>query len=537
MFSGLQNSWHRLCSERIEHLFATDKKRERKFSLERMSFLIDYSKTHLDREARDQLLRLCDSVDLADHILNLFSGKRINNSENRPVLHHLLRNSHQSSVLIDGHDPGPQVQSTLMDMKDLYKAIKGTVRLGSGGRFRDAVNIGIGGSDLGPAMVTEALRPYHEGLKCHFVANVDGANIHDVLKKLNAKTTLLIISSKTFSTIETVENAKTALEWLSRYGGNPSQQVIAVTAAPNRAQEFGIEDRNIFCFADWVGGRYSVWGPTGLPVMLAIGPANFAQFLRGAAEIDRHFQSTNWEFNLPVVLALLDIWHHQICRHPTRAVLPYDQRLALFPSFLQQLEMESNGKGVMADGSPLDQPAAPVIWGGVGTNSQHAFFQLLQQGGQVVPCEFLIAANGHEEALRHHHELLISNCLAQAHSLMVGRNLDETRAQLLAQGLAADACEQQSQHRIFIGNRPSVTIMYPKLTPKMLGRLIAIYEHRVFVEGVFLGINSFDQWGVELGKEVARDIHDKLCVSSASCGDDRGMSVLMKFLRQHRPVN
>ena len=534
MFADLQASWRRLRSERIDGLFEIDKHRERKFSLERMSFVLDYSKIHLDRAARDQLLRLCDSVGLADHISDLFSGKRINISENRPVLHHLLRSSHRHSVLVDGQDAGPPVQSTLKDMQYLYRAIKGLLRLGSGGQITDAVNIGIGGSDLGPTLVTAALRPYHDGLNCHFVANVDGANISDVLTKLNAKTTLLIVSSKTFSTIETIENAKTARNWLTKYGGNPFEQVVAVTANAERAREFGIKDSNIFRFANWVGGRYSVWGPTGLPVMLAIGLKNFDQFLRGAAEIDRHFQSTNWAQNLPVVLALIDIWHHQICRHPTRAVLPYDHRLSLFPSFLQQLEMESNGKGVKTDGSPLDGPAAPILWGGVGTNSQHAFFQLLHQGCQIVPCEFLIAVNGHEDRLRHHHELLLANCLAQAHTLMVGRNLAETRAQLLAQGLSASECEQQSQHRTFTGNRPSVTIMYPKLTPKMLGRLIALYEHRVFVEGVLLGINSFDQWGVELGKEVARDIYDNISAQKASDSANRGMSVLMKFLRQHR---
>ncbi|HCE69779.1 MAG TPA: glucose-6-phosphate isomerase, partial [Ruegeria sp.] len=399
------------------------------------------------------------------------------------------------------------------------------------------VNIGIGGSDLGPAMAVLALAPYHDGPRCHFVSNVDGAHIADTLRGLDPARTLVIVASKTFTTIETMTNARTARDWMQRGGGDPERQFAAVSTATDRTAAFGIPGDRVFGFADWVGGRYSLWGPIGLSLTIAIGPDDFDAFLRGAQEMDRHFQSAPWEKNLPVMLALTGIWHHQICGHPSRAVLPYDQRLARLPAYLQQLEMESNGKSVAMDGTALDQAAGPIVWGEPGTNGQHAFYQLIHQGKQVVPCEFMVAARGHEPDLAHHHRLLIANCLAQSEALMRGRPLDEARAIAAARGVAGDELERQARHRVFAGNRPSTTLIYPRLTPAMLGRIIALYEHRVFVEGVILGINSFDQWGVELGKELATSLGPVVDGTESAAAKDGSTAALVDYVLAHRDTD
>lgn len=467
--------------------------------------LFDYSKTGIDAETRDLLVALARNAGLEARREAMFTGERINETENRAVLHTALRNL-DDALEVEGVDITAGVRATLTRMEAFARDLRdGRIR-GVGGRISDVVNIGIGGSDLGPAMAVEALRPYHDGPRCHFVSNVDGAHIHDVLKPLNPETTLIIVASKTFTTQETMTNAQTARDWMARGLNDPTRQFVALSTALSKTTAFGIDPARVFGFEDWVGGRYSVWGPIGLSLMIAIGPEHFRAFLAGAAAIDTHFRHAPPERNMPVMLALTGIWHNQICGYPSRAVIPYDQRLARLPAYLQQLEMESNGKRVAMDGSDLTRPSSPVVWGEPGTNGQHAFFQMIHQGTCPVPCEFLLAASGHEPNLEHQHRMLAANCLAQAEALMRGRSLKEARALMKAQGFSGKELERQARHRVFPGNRPSVMLLYPRLTPATLGALLALYEHRVFVEGVVLGINSFDQWGVELGKELAREL-------------------------------
>ena len=374
------------------------------------------------------------------------------------------------------------------------------------------VNIGIGGSHLGPEMATRALAPYHDGPRCHFVSNVDGADIADTLDGLDPERTLFLVVSKTFTTVETMTNAATARDWLTSQGRDPGAQMAAVSSATDRTADWGIDAGRVFGFGDYVGGRYSVWGPVGLALMIAIGPDRFTELLAGGAAMDAHFRTAPPARNMPVMLALTGLWHHQGCGHPTRAVLPYDQRLARLPAYLQQLEMESNGKGVTLAGAPAPAPTGPVVWGEPGTNGQHAFYQLIHQGTRIVPCEFLAAATGHEPALAHQHDLLLANCLAQAEALLVGRPTADT------------------PHRVFPGNRPSTMLIYEQLTPHTLGRIIALYEHRVFVEGVIWGINSFDQWGVELGKELAKEMLPLLQDQGGAGGKDGSTAGLLDAL-------
>jgi glucose-6-phosphate isomerase len=363
------------------------------------------------------------------------------------------------------------------------------------------------------------------------VSNVDGAHIHDVLEPLNPQTTLVIVASKTFTTVETMTNAQTAKAWMARAVAEPTRQFVALSTALDKTAAFGIDPARVFGFADWVGGRYSMWGPIGLSRMIAIGPEDFRAFLAGAAAMDQHFLDAPLEQNMPVMLALVGVWHRQVCGHGARAVLPYDQRLARLPAYLQQLEMESNGKSVAMDGSALEVPSGPVVFGEPGTNGQHAFYQLIHQGTDVVPCEFLLAVQGHEPALAHQHRLLAANCLAQAEALMRGRSLDEARALMAAKGLTGAELERQARHRVFAGNRPSTVLMYPKLTPAVLGAIVALYEHRVFVEGVVLGINSFDQWGVELGKELAMQLLPMIEGKPGAEGRDGSTAALIERLR------
>jgi glucose-6-phosphate isomerase len=402
---------------------------------------------------------------------------------------------------------------------------------GQGGRITDIVNIGIGGSDLGPAMACLALAPFADGPRAHFVSNVDGAHVHDVLKGLAPETTLVIVASKTFTTIETMTNAETARRWMAGRVADAGAQFAAVSTATDRTAAFGIDGARVFGFEDWVGGRYSMWGPIGLSLMIAIGPENFGQFLKGGAAMDAHFRETPFADNLPVLLALVGLWHNQIEGHATRAVLPYDQRLSRLPAYLQQLEMESNGKRVAMDGTDLALHSGPVVWGEPGTNGQHAFYQLIHQGTRIVPCEFLLAREGHEPDLAHQHRLLMANCLAQSEALMRGRSLDEARAIMAKKGLAGAELERQARHRVFPGNRPSTTLLYPKLTPFVLGQIIALYEHRVFVEGVILGINSYDQWGVELGKELALALQPVLEGREGTGAKDGSTAMLVDYLR------
>jgi glucose-6-phosphate isomerase len=479
---------------RIAELFAADPARFTRFSAQFEDLLLDFSKTSLTREALDALLAMARETGLEAKRDAMFAGDKINITERRAVLHTALRSPPTARILTDGHDVIPEIHQTLDKCLSFADSIRTGARRGATGkRFTDIVNIGIGGSDLGPAMVTAALKPYHDGPRCHFVSNIDGAHIHDVLEDLDLETTLFIVASKTFTTIETMTNAHTARARLvARLGeGAVGAHFAAVSTALPKIREFGIDPEHAFGFWDWVGGRYSVWGAIGLPVMIAVGAENFRAFLAGAHAMDEHFRRAPLEQNLPVLLALVGVWHRNACGYPARAVLPYDQRLARFPAYLQQLDMESNGKRVALDGTPVQTATGPLVFGEPGTNGQHAFYQLIHQGSDVIPCEFLIAASGHEPELAHHHQLLIANCLAQSQALLIGRTLEEASG---------------NPHRVFPGNRPSVTLAYQRLTPHALGRLIALYEHRIFTEAALWNINAYDQWGVELGKELATNL-------------------------------
>jgi glucose-6-phosphate isomerase len=482
---------------RILTHFERDPERFGLFSVRLDDMLLDFSKTALDARALTLLIELAEARGVPARRDAMFRGDPINLTEGRAVLHTALRNRANTPVLVDGEDVMPEVDAVLARMEAFAEGVRdGSVAAVDGGRFTDVVNIGIGGSDLGPAMATLALAPYHDGPRCHYVSNVDAAHISDTLAGLDPARTLVIIASKTFTTIETMTNAKTAQAWMrAALGEEAGRHFAAVSTALDKTAAFGIDEARVFGFWDWVGGRYSVWGAVGLPVMIAIGPERFGEFLTGAWEMDRHFVEAPLPQNMPVLLALVGIWHRDVLGYPTRAVLPYDQRLARLPAYLQQLDMESNGKRVTLDGAPVSRPSGPVVWGEPGTNGQHAFYQLIHQGTDVIPCEFLVAANGHEADLKVHHNLLLANCLAQSEALMKGRDLAAAEKTVKDPGLAS--------HKVFPGDRPSTTLLYSRLDPRTLGRIIALYEHRVFVEGTIWGINSFDQWGVELGKELA----------------------------------
>ena len=514
----------------ILELFDAEPQRAQDFSIHADGVLFDYSKTNLDTEARDLLVGLAEAAGLADKRAAMFGGAAINETEGRAVLHTALRSGDGTVIRVDGADVMPDIRATRASAYAFAEDVRSGRFQGQGGKITDVVNIGIGGSDLGPVMATLALGPFHDGPRVHYVSNVDGAHVADTLRGLDPQTTLVIVASKTFTTIETMTNAQTARDWMAKSVVDPAAQFAAVSTAADKTAAFGIDPARVFGFADWVGGRYSVWGPIGLALMIAVGAKGFDGFLAGARAMDDHFCTAPLAQNMPVMLALVGIWHNQMCGHATRAVLPYDQRLSRLPAYLQQLEMESNGKRVDMAGRPLDRQSGPVVWGEPGTNGQHAFYQLIHQGTRVVPCEFLLAARGFEPDLAHQHRLLAANCLAQSEALLRGRSMDQARAIMAAKGLTGAELERQAAHRVFPGNRPSTTLLYPQLTPFTLGQILALYEHRVFVEGVILGINSFDQWGVELGKELATALGPVLDGADAS-GKDGSTQQLVAYLR------
>lgn len=504
IWSELEKNHTASADRRIISLF-DESDRMDAFSVETDGLFLDFSKTNMDRKALDLLIQLAQERDVPGKRDAMFRGDRINSTEDRAVLHTSLRADTTEPLLIDGEDVHPGIAQTLRAMETFADGVRsGRIATSEGGTFTDVVNIGIGGSNLGPVMAVRALAPYHTGPRCHFVSNVDSAQISDTLQKLDPRSTLVIITSKTFTTIETMTNAGTAINWLhNALGEKAATHLAAVSTALDKTADMGINPDRVFGFADWVGGRYSLWGPVGLPIMLAIGPSEFRNFLAGARSMDQHFLTTAPYENMPILMALVGIWHRNICHHSTRAVLPYDQRLAKLPVYLQQLDMESNGKRVSTNGTPLERDSGPVVWGEAGTNGQHAFYQLLHQGTEVIPAEFLIAADNHEASLRDHHDLLKANCLAQSEALMLGRPFERAMEISAALGFSGTAQQVQAAHRTFPGNRPSMTLIYPLLTPNSLGQIIALYEHRVFIEGAIWGINSFDQWGVEVGKELA----------------------------------
>ena len=536
MFDDLKTYQVTIADRRISTLFdgAHGKTRAQDFSVGFKSMHFDYSKTNLDATAIDALLELADVAGVSARRDAMFSGALINETEGRAVLHTALRDPGGAPVFVEGENVKPAIAETLARMQDFAENLRiGQIVGAKGAPFTDVINIGIGGSDLGPAMGALALSPFMDGPRLHFVSNVDGAHIADTLAGLDPTTTLVIVASKTFTTIETMTNATTARTWLAAgvEEAHVGQHLVAVSTAQDKTAAFGIAPDRVFGFEDWVGGRYSMWGPIGLPLMLGMGGRNFRAFLQGGAEMDHHFRQAVGRENMPLMLALVGIWHHQICGYPTRAVLPYDQRLSRLPAYLQQLEMESNGKSVAMDGSDLGDVSGPIVWGEPGTNGQHAFYQLIHQGTGVVPCEFMVAARGAEPELDHQHKLLISNCLAQSQALMLGRSLDVARQLMRAKGLSGAELERQARHRVFAGNRPSTTLVYPQMSPEILGAIIALYEHRVFVEGVILGINSFDQWGVELGKELATELQPVVEGQKSAARLDGSTRALVQKLR------
>lgn len=517
----------------IRAAFATDPQRFSRFSVTLDDFLFDYSKCAVNDRVLDGLEALAKQAGVEKKRDAMFAGEKINITEDRAVLHTALRNRAGSPVIVDGRDVMPDINAVLEAMGAFAEDIRsGTLAGATGKKITDVVNIGIGGSDLGPVMATLALSPYHDGPRLHFVSNIDGAHIADTLKNLDAETTLFIVASKTFTTIETMTNAETARRFIAGKLGEAAvgYHFCAVSTALDKVAAFGIAAERVFGFWDWVGGRYSIWSAIGLPLMIAIGSEDFANFLAGGHAIDHHFRNAPFRQNIPMLLGLIGYYHRNVLGYPSRAILPYDQRLSRFPAYLQQLDMESNGKSVTMESKPVEKKTGPVVWGEPGTNGQHAFYQLIHQGTDIIPAEFMIAANGHEPDLRHQHQLLIANCLAQSEALMKGRTLAEAKAQLTSKGMDEAKADKIAPHRVFSGNRPSITMVYDELTPFALGRLIALYEHRVFVEGVLFNINSFDQWGVELGKELATGLLPVVEGKESAAGHDSSTAGLVAAL-------
>jgi glucose-6-phosphate isomerase len=503
----------RIAKTSMREMFAGDGQRFEKFSAKAGDLLLDYSKNRIDEGAMTALFALARAAGVEARRDRMWAGEHINITEDRAVQHMALRYQGSDRVLIDGQDVMPQVRGVLDAMKGFSDAVRsGAIRGATGEAFTDIVNIGIGGSDLGPVMVTLALEPYTRAdLRAHYVSNVDGAHIHDTLKGLDPKRTLFIVASKTFTTDETMTNAATARAWIAKALGDAAvtDHFAALSTNLPACAAFGIKADRIFGFWDWVGGRYSVWSAIGLPVSIVVGFDNFLGFLKGAYEMDQHFLTAPLEQNLPVIMGVLGVWYRNIWEFSTHAVLPYDQRLSRFAAYLQQQDMESNGKSVTLDGKPVDYRTGPIIWGEPGTNGQHAFYQLIHQGTDVIPADFLIAAQPQED-LPPHHDKLVANVFAQSEALMLGKTEAEVVAELKAQGLSDDKIKALTPHKMFPGNRPSNTLLYPKLTPERLGSLVALYEHKVFVQGTIWNVNSYDQWGVELGKQLAKALLPKV---------------------------
>lgn len=509
--SAMERSWSeaqahgaRLQGHTIQYLFAEDAGRFARLSFRLDDLLLDVSKEKLDAAALEALLGLARAAGLEAKRDAMFRGEKINLTEGRAVLHTALRSGAGDAVLVDGADVMPATRRT----RDRFLAFAEDVRTGryatvGGAPFTDVVNIGIGGSDLGPAMAARALRPYCDGPNAHFVANVDGADLTDVLANLAPERTLIVVASKSFTTMETMTNARSARAWLAEaLGDDAGRHVAAVSTNLDATRAFGVDDDRVFGFWDWVGGRYSVWSAIGLPVAIAIGAENFRAFLAGGKSMDEHFRAAPLEANLPVLLGLVGVWRRNVMGWPTAGLMPYSQRLGRFPAHIQQVDMESNGKRTQRDGAPVTSATGAVIWGEPGTNGQHSFYQLLHQGTDVIPVDFILAANPNED-LGDHHAKLAANALAQSAALAFGRSEAEARQEMAAAGLDSAEIDRLAPHRTFPGDRPSTTILFDRLDPFALGRLLALYEHKVFVQGAIWNVNSFDQWGVELGKVLA----------------------------------
>lgn len=524
----------------MRDLFKDDEQRFEKFHLALDDFLFDFSKNRINDKTLGLLNKLAIKADVEDWRAKQFSGDKINTTEDRAVLHTALRSQDDDPIFVDGIDVKPEVKKVLKQIESFSNSINdGSWKGFTGKKINTIVNIGIGGSDLGPAMVCKALQPFsHKDLHIHFVSNVDGADLALTLEQCDPETTLFIVASKTFTTQETMTNAFSARHWFLNHAKNNdaiSQHFVAVSTNTEKVKEFGINEENMFIFWDWVGGRYSLWSSIGLSISIFLGYENFKALQTGAYEMDQHFLHAPIEKNMPIQMALIGIWYNNFFKFNTQAILPYDQGLSLLPSYLQQADMESNGKFIDRDGKRVCLETGPVIWGESGTNGQHAFYQLIHQGTQFVPCDFIMPIKSHYnpgDKKNLHHKILMSNLLAQSQSLMMGKTIDEARSELINSGLSDQEISSLLPHRSFEGNRPSNTILFEKLTPKNLGRLIALYEHKIFVQGIIWNINSFDQWGVEYGKQIARLVLPKIQGEKTTSCFDSSTNNLIDYIKK-----
>ena len=521
----------------IKELFEKDLERFHKYSLKFEDILVDFSKNRIDKKVIDLLLDLVEECHLKEAIKNMFSGEKINATENRAVLHVALRNRSNSPILVDGKDVMPEINKVLSQMKEFSeRVISGEWKGYTGKAITDVVNIGIGGSDLGPLMVTEALKPYKNHLNLHFVSNVDGTHIAETLKKVNPETTLFIVASKTFTTQETMTNANTARDWFlnaAKDEGFVKNHFVAVSTNTNAVSVFGIDTKNMFRFWNWVGGRYSLWSAIGLSIVLGIGFENYVELLEGAHAMDNHFRTTEFGQNIPVILALIGIWYNNFYGAETEAILPYDQYMHRFSAYFQQGNMESNGKYVDRNGNPVSYQTGPIIWGEPGTNGQHAFYQLIHQGTKLIPCDFIAAAINHNN-IGDHHPKLLANFFAQTEAMMVGKTEKQVVKELQEAGKTEEEIADLLPFKIFRGNIPTNSILVKKLTPRTLGSLIAMYEHKIFVQGIIWNIYSFDQWGVELGKQLASAILPELTNDEPVIGHDSSTNGLINAYKEMR---
>lgn len=533
----LSDLQHNISQNTISSLFDDHTERATAFALDSGDIYADFSKTHLTRESLQLLIQLAHETALPEAIEAMFTGEKINFTENRAVLHTALRNLHGSPVMADGHDAMPEIKAVLEQMKRFSEDVRNGRWTGYTGKgITDVVNIGIGGSDLGPVMVCRALAHYAKpNLNVHFVSNVDGSHIAETLNRLNPETTLFLIVSKTFTTQETMANAESARRWLLHQAPADavSRHFVAISTNTSAVEAFGIDKHNMFRFWDFVGGRFSLWSAVGLSIAVYTGFDRFEALLQGATEMDNHFRTTPFEQNLPVWMALTSLWYSSFWNAATEAVLPYDQYLDRFPAYLQQAVMESNGKNVDRGGHPVTYATSPVLWGEPGTNGQHSFYQLIHQGTATIPCTFLAAARPLKDP-GNHHQMLLSNFFAQAEALMTGKTADEVRSEMKAKGASDPEIEKILPYRVFRGNIPSISILYRELTPEILGRLIAAWEHKIFVQGVIWNIYSFDQWGVELGKQLANRILPELAGDDPVTSHDASTNALINKMKQMR---
>jgi glucose-6-phosphate isomerase len=537
-WQALERHWQRMKDVQMRDLFAADPQRASAMTLSAASIYLDYSKNLIDRDTLRLLIDLAEAVDLQGWIRRMFSGDRINNTEQRSVLHVALRNRSNRPIYVDGDDVMPQINGVLAAMEPFVARVRsGDWKGFTGKSISDVVNIGIGGSNLGPKMVCAALAPYStDTLRVHFVSNVDGTHLAETIRTLNPETTLFVVASKTFTTQETMTNARSARAWILDSLKNPAavaNHFVAVSTNAEKVAEFGIDTANMFGFWDWVGGRYSLWSAIGLPIALAVGFDRFVELLEGAHEMDEHFRNAELSENIPALLGLIGVWYVNFVGARTHAVLPYDQSLRLLPAYLQQGDMESNGKRVTRDGIAVDYATGPVVWGEPGTDGQHAFFQLIHQGTQTIPADFIGAIRSHHP-MGDHHAKLMANFFAQTEALMRGRTFDEAFQETRTQGIDEERARLLASHRTFPGNRPTNTILLDSLTPRTLGALIAMYEHRIFTQGILWGINSFDQWGVELGKQLASVILGEIESGRILAEHDGSTSAVLDHFIRHR---